>query len=346
MARRRFSSRPTRRWWPKVLLAFVLLAGACALAAYLWLGRPLPLAQDRVRVVIPEGTGARKAAQLWVAGGVQADPRLLALALRFQEGWGGDGRLRAGGYELRRGDSARRLAEKMMRGEQVLLRVRITEGWTFAAMRRALAKADDLTHETAAWSDAELMDKLGAPGVPPEGQFFPDTYSYTLGSSDWLIWKQAYRAMQKRLDQAWTQRAPDSPLKSPEELLKLASIVEKETGHGPDRGKVAGVFINRLRKGMRLQTDPTVIYGMGEAYQGRIRRRDLDTDTPWNTYTRAGLPATPIALPGQASLDAAAKPDATDALYFVARGNGESQFSASLDEHNQAVDRYIRGKKP
>lgn len=188
------------------------------------------------------------------------------------------------------------------------------------------------------------MQKLGAPGTPAEGRFFPDTYTYSRGSSDLAVLKRALHAMDRKLAQAWEQRAPDSPLKSPEQALVLASIVEKETGRPSDRPEIAGVFTNRLRIGMLLQTDPTVIYGMGEAFDGNLRRRDLLKDTPWNTYTRPGLPPTPIAMPGQAALLAAVKPARTQALYFVARGDGSSQFSATLEEHNRAVNKYQRGQ--
>ena len=189
------------------------------------------------------------------------------------------------------------------------------------------------------------MAALGRPGVAPEGRFFPDTYTYGKGSSDLAVLRRALHAMDRHLEAAWAQRAPDLPLKSADEALVLASIVEKETGRPEDRALVAGVFANRLRVGMLLQTDPTVIYGMGEKFDGNLRRRDLVTDTPFNTYTRPGLPPTPIAMPGKASLLAAVQPADTRALYFVARGDGSSQFSETLPEHNRAVNRYQRGQK-
>jgi UPF0755 protein len=192
-------------------------------------------------------------------------------------------------------------------------------------------------------SDAELMSAIGAPGLPAEGRFFPDTYRYSRGVSDLTVLKRAHEAMQRRLMAVWQDRAPDLPLRSPEDLLVLGSIVEKETGLAADRGLIAGVFINRLRIGMPLQTDPTVIYGLGEVFDGNLRKRDLQADTPFNTYTRRGLPPTPICLPGLASLRAAVRPQATPALYFVARGDGSSVFSESLEAHNRAVNRYQRG---
>jgi UPF0755 protein len=212
-------------------------------------------------------------------------------------------------------------------------------------VRTALNEHPQLRHDTRDLSDAELMEKLGRPGVHPEGRFFPDTYSFGKNSSDLKVLARAVKAMDQRLARAWARRSADSPLQTPEQALILASIVEKETGSPTDRGRIAGVFANRLRIGMLLQTDPTVIYGMGDKYQGRIRKVDLQTDTPYNTYTRAGLPPTPIAMPGVAALEAAVRPEATRALYFVARGDGSSQFSETLEDHNRAVARYILKKQ-
>jgi UPF0755 protein len=209
-------------------------------------------------------------------------------------------------------------------------------------VQEALAKAEQLRPDSQALAPADIMSHLGKPGVPAEGHFFPDTYTYSKGSSDLAVLKRAMRAMDKRLAAAWALRDPQSPLKTPEDALTLASIVEKETGSPKDRASIAAVFNNRLQIGMRLQTDPTVIYGMGAAFDGNLRKKDLLTDTPWNTYTRAGLPPTPIAMPGKASLLAAVQPAPSKALYFVARGDGSSQFSNSLDEHNRAVNKYQR----
>jgi len=206
-----------------------------------------------------------------------------------------------------------------------------------------LAKADSLKPTTSAMSDAEIMQAIGAPGVPPEGRFFPDTYAYSKGSADVAVLSRAYRAMQRRLESAWAERTPDTPLRSADEALTLASIVEKETGRAEDRSLVAGVFVNRLRSGMPLQTDPSVIYGLGEAFDGNLRKRDLQADTPYNTYLRAGLPPTPIAMPGKDALMATVRPAATKALYFVARGDGASVFSESLADHNRAVNKFQRG---
>jgi UPF0755 protein len=231
-----------------------------------------------------------------------------------------------------------------VQGEEALRSVTLVEGWTFVQVREALSKAEHLALDTRGLEPDLIMQKLGKPGVAAEGRFFPDTYTYAKGSSDLGVLKRAMRAMDKRLDAAWSQRATNTPLKSPEQALTLASIVEKETGSASDRAQIAGVFTNRLKIGMLLQTDPTVIYGMGDKFDGNLRKRDLLTDTPWNTYTRAGLPPTPIAMPGKASLLAAVLPADTRALYFVARGDGTSQFSASLEEHNRAVNKFQRGK--
>jgi len=324
--------------------AFVLLlAAAAAGAAAWWLNRPLALASDSVEVSIELGTSPRDIAQAWVQAGVQAPPLLLYEWFR----WSGQSRkIRAGSYEIGLGVTPIGLLRKMVRGDETLAVVRLIEGWTFRQFRAELAKAEALKPTTALMTDDQLMQALGAPaGLSPEGRFHPDTYAYSKGSSDLAVLKRAYHAMQKRIDAAWQERAPDSPLRSADDALVLASIVEKETGVGADRGRVAGVFVNRLRIGMPLQTDPTVIYGLGEAFDGNLRKRDLLADTPYNTYTRAGLPPTPIAMPGKASLLAAVHPDPTKALYFVARGDGSSEFSETLADHNRAVNRYQRRSK-
>ncbi|RZT93773.1 endolytic transglycosylase MltG [Rivibacter subsaxonicus] len=323
-----------------LLILLALAAGLVAAGAW-WLQRPLDLAADSVELSIAPGTAPREIARGWVAAGVQTSPELLYQWFR----WSGQARqIRAGSYEIGRGTTPRQLLQKMVRGDETMATVRLIEGWNFRQFRAELAKAEALKASTAAMSEAELMAAIGAPGQSPEGRFFPDTYAYSKGTSDLAVLKRAHRAMQQRLDAAWAQRAPDTPLKSPDEALILASIVEKETGAAADRGKVAGVFANRLRIGMPLQTDPTVIYGLGEGFDGNLRKRDLLADGPYNTYTRGGLPPTPISMPGEASLKAALKPDPTRALYFVARGDGSSEFSESLEQHNRAVNRYQRGQ--
>ncbi|MFN3297284.1 endolytic transglycosylase MltG [Caldimonas sp.] len=324
----------------RLLLLCVLAALALAGAAVWWLHRPLSLATPTVELSVEPGMSPRAIAEAWVAAGVQTSPSLLYEWFR----WSGQARrIRAGSYEVAAGTSPRALLEKMVLGDETLVTVRLIEGWTFRQFRAELARAEGLRADTAAMSDAQVMAALGRPGVHPEGRFFPDTYAYSRGSSDLAVLRRALHAMERRLAAAWEQRAPDLPLRTPEEALILASIVEKETGLEADRGLVAGVFVNRLRIGMRLQTDPTVIYGLGASFDGNLRRRDLETDTPYNTYTRSGLPPTPIAMPGKRSLLAAVNPQPTRALYFVARGDGTSVFSETLTEHNRAVNRYQRG---
>ena len=324
-----------------VLALVLVLAAAIAGAAAWWLQRPLPLVRDRVELSIEPGATPREIAYAWVNAGVDAPPWLLYEWFR----WSGQARrIRAGSYEIDRQVTPRRLLQKMVLGDETLATVRIIEGWNFSQVRAALAAADALKPITAALSDAEVMALLGQAGLSPEGRFFPDTYAYSKGSSDLAVLERAFAAMRKRLAAAWDARATDTPLRSADEALTLASIIEKETGVAADRGKVAGVFTNRLRLGMPLQTDPTVIYGLGAQFDGNLRKRDLRSDTAYNTYTRAGLPPTPISMPGKASLEAAVRPEATKALYFVARGDGSSEFSETLPAHNRAVNQYQRGK--
>ena len=327
----------------RALLIFVLLlVVGIGGAAFWWLHQPLDLAADSVEVSVELGTPPREIAQQWVQAGVQASPTLLYEWFR----WSGQARkIRAGSYEIGRGVTPVALLNKMVRGDETLAVVRLIDGWTFRQFRAELAKADSLKPTTAPMTDEQIMAAVGAPpGQSPEGRFHPDTYAYSKGASDVAVLKRAYRAMQTRLDAAWQERAPDTPLKSADDALVLASIVEKETGVGADRGKVAGVFANRLRIGMPLQTDPTVIYGLGTGFDGNLRKRDLLADTPYNTYLRTGLPPTPIAMPGKAALLAAVRPDPTKALYFVARGDGSSEFSETLADHNRAVNQFQRKK--
>jgi len=324
-----------------VILLLLLAVAAAAAACFWWINKPLDLAADSVELSIESGANPRDIAQAWVKAGVQESPLLLYEWFR----WSGEARkIRAGSYEVERGATPMSLLRQMVRGDSTLATVRLLEGWTFRQFRAELAKAEALKPTTANLSDAELMAAIGAPGELPEGRFYPDTYSYSKGSADVAVLKRAYHAMETRLEAAWAERASDTPLRDREEALKLASIVEKETGAAADRGRVAGVFNNRLRIGMPLQTDPTVIYGLGTAFDGNLRKKDLQTDTPYNTYTRGGLPPTPISMPGKASLLAAVRPDPTKALYFVARGDGSSEFSETLGDHNRAVNKYQRGK--
>jgi UPF0755 protein len=322
-----------------LLLLIVALALAAAGGAVWWLNRPLPLAAPTVELSIEPGTTPPEVARDWVAAGVQTEPTLLYLWFR----WSGQARrIKAGSYEIGPGTTPQQLLAKMVQGDESFERVRLIEGWTFRQFRAALAQATHLKPATAGMSDAQVMAALGRPGVSPEGRFFPDTYLYSRGVSDLTLLRRAHAAMQQKLDATWAERAPNLALKTPDEALVLASIVEKETGRNEDRGRIAGVFNNRLRIGMPLQTDPSVIYGLGQSFDGNLRRRDLIADGPYNTYQRPGLPPTPIAMPGLASMRAAVQPEPTRALYFVARGDGSSVFSEDLAAHNRAVNEYQR----
>jgi UPF0755 protein len=319
----------------------LLAALATGAAAWWWVQQPLRLSASTVDLSIEPGTLPRAVAVAVRDAGVDVDPRLLYAWFRVS---GQGQRIKAGSYELERGITPERLLDKLARGDVSLRAVTFVEGWNWRQVRAALAKAEALKPDTANLPDAELMKLLGREGVAPEGRFFPDTYTYAKGSSDLKVLQRALRAMDKRLAQAWAQKSPQSVLKTPDEALILASIVEKETGKAADRTLIATVFNNRLRIGMPLQTDPTVIYGIGERFDGNLRKVDLQTDTPFNTYMRGGLPPTPIAMPGKASLLAAVQPAPGNFLYFVAKGDGSSHFSASLDEHNRAVNKYQRGQ--
>lgn len=330
------------RWLVRALLALLLVAALAAGAVWQWLRSPLGLAAPSVELSIEPGTNPAEVARAWVAAGVQTDARWLYQWFK----WSGQAKqIRAGSYEVHAGITPRALLDKMVRGDQILEQLRLIEGWNWRQVRAALAAAPALKPRTAALSDAEIMAALGDAGVSPEGRFFPDTYAYSRGVSDLTVLKRAHEAMKKRLAAAWAARAPGLPLKSADEALVLASIVEKETGTPADRSRVAAVFMNRLRAGMPLQTDPTVIYGLGEGFDGNLRKRHLLADTPYNTYTRGGLPPTPIAMPGAASLQAALNPAPVKSLYFVSRGDGSSEFSEDLAAHNRAVNKYQRGSK-
>ncbi len=320
------------------VLVMVLGLGA---GGYVWVSQPINLPSASADLAIEPGASARDVANAVVEAGVPINPTLLYAWFRVS---GQSRQIKAGSYELEQGISPRTLLRKLVNGEEALRSVTLVEGWTFRQVMEALRKAEQLKPQTQGMTDEAIMAALGLPGATVEGRFFPDTYTYSKGSADLAVLKRAAHAMDKKLAWAWAQRLPQSPLKTPEEALILASIVEKETGKGSDRPMVSSVFNNRLRIGMRLQTDPTVIYGLGEAFDGNLRKRDLLADTPWNTYTRAGLPPTPIAMPGKASLLAAVQPAQSKALYFVARGDGTSAFSATLDEHNRAVNKYQRGQ--
>ncbi|VTU20845.1 putative aminodeoxychorismate lyase [Variovorax sp. SRS16] len=332
-----------RRFFLKLfLLAAVLVLGAGA-AGLWWVNQPLKLPAPAVDLSVEPGTTPRGIAQAISDAGVGAPAPLLYGWFRFS---GQARQIRAGSYELERGVTPRLLLNMLVRGEEATRSVVLVEGWNFRQVRAALAKADQLKPETVGRTDEEVMALLGKPGLHPEGRFFPDTYTYSKGSTDVALLQRAMRAMDKKLDAAWAARASSLPLKTPDEALILASIVEKETGKANDRAEIAAVFVNRLRAGMPLQTDPSVIYGLGTRFDGNLHKKDLQTDTPWNTYLRGGLPPTPISMPGKAALLAAVQPAQSNSLYFVSRGDGSSQFSNSLDEHNRAVNRYQRGGDP
>ncbi|HTP73139.1 MAG TPA: endolytic transglycosylase MltG [Burkholderiaceae bacterium] len=325
------------RW---CLLLLLLAAGASVAWVWRWLDQPLPLATPTVELSIEPGANPRDVANAWVRAGVRTPSLLLYEWFR----WSGDARrIRAGSYVAGPEVTPRQLLAKMVQGEEFFERVRLLEGWTLRQFRAELARAPYLRPASSGMSDAELMAALGAASMSPEGRFFPDTYLYSRGVSDLTVLKRAYDTMQRQLNTAWDARIEGLPLKSPDEALILASIVEKETGKASDRARIAGVFSNRLRIGMPLQTDPSVIYGLGDSFDGNLRKRDLLADGPYNTYTRTGLPPTPIAMPSLASIRAAVNPERTKALYFVARGDGGSVFSESLVEHNRAVNLYQRG---
>lgn len=325
-----------------VVLVIVLgLLGAAVLGyPWSWYRAPLAGLDAPTTFVVAPGEGLSVVAQRLATAGILDQPRLLSAFGRYTNK---AARVRAGEYRLEPGTTPEALLEQFVQGRVVLHAVTFVEGWTFAQALAALQAQPFVERTLDGPADAALMAKLGSPGVHPEGQLFPDTYLVARGTTDLDVLRLAHGRLREELARAWAARAQGLPLASAYEALILASIVEKETGAPEERPRIAGVFVNRLRQGMRLQTDPTVIYGIGSAYDGNIRRRDLTTDTPYNTYTRAGLPPTPIALSGRAALEAATQPATTDALYFVATGAGDGRhvFSRTLEEHNAAVARYL-----
>ena len=322
----------------KTLFALVVVGLLGAAGYCLWYAatpvavNSLPAAFD-----IAPGMRLRAAAQRIDAAGVAVGRlqfELLARAL------GRAVDVKAGSYELTSAPTPLELLEKLTRGDVLQAELRFIEGWTFRQMRAALDANLFLRHDSQGLAEAELMQKIGAREALAEGLFFPDTYLFAKGASDVRVLQRAYRAMQRHLEREWQAREPSLPYKTPYEALIMASVVEKETGQAAERDLIAGALVNRLRIGMLLQVDPTVIYGLGDAFNGNLKKIHLLTDGPYNTYTRAGLPPTPIAAPGLASLHAALRPAKTSALYYVARGDGTSEFSRTLDEHNRAVRKY------
>jgi UPF0755 protein len=325
--------------------AAVVLLAALVAGGYHWAMSPVGLAAPVVDVTIKPHSSVRSVTQQLNRGGVPValEPFvLMTRVLRLES------RLKSGNYEFKSGITPYEVLQKLALGDTNEDVVTIIEGWTVKRMRAELDTDPSLKHDTAGLTDAQLLAAIGASETSvsnAEGLFFPDTYLFDKGSSDLDIYRRAYRLMQQQLTRAWAQREPGLPYGTPYEALTVASLIEKETSRSADRPLVAAVFANRLRLGMPLQTDPAVIYGIGDEYSGRLRKRDLETDTPYNTYKRRGLPPTPIALPSAASLEAAMKPAATSALYFVSRGDGSSIFSDTLGDHNKAVDKYIRGQQ-
>ena len=330
-----------RLFFKFLLFLCVSLVAVIAAAAW-WANAPIGLRDRSVEFRIVSGSSLRSAASQMREAGVDVNPGLLALLARWR---GVATAIKAGSYAVNTGITPEQLLAKLARGDMTQGESTLVEGWTFAQWRARLDQHPDLKHETRDLPESEIATRLGIEGGRIDGWLFPDTYLFDKQSSDLELFARAHRAMRKKLEGAWSERDPGLPYRNPHEALIMASIVEKETGRADDRALVAAVFVNRLRKGMLLQTDPTVIYGLGEKFDGNLRKRDLQADTPYNTYTRSGLPPSPIAMPGAAAIHAALHPADSDALYFVARGDGGSQFSRTLDEHNKAVSKFQKGDK-
>ena len=324
----------------KFVALMVLLVMASSAFLVYWVRDPLIAASGSpVEFSITPGSGLRSAMKQIHAAGIPAQPLLMEFLAR---GMGKGAVIKPGSYRLQPGTTPLALLDMLVRGNTIKESLTVIEGWTFEQMRAELAKQQWLKHDSTELSLEQLLEKV-APGFPhPEGIFYPDTYVYERGTSDLVIYQQAHQQLMKKLKQAWAGRTTGLPYDNPYEALIMASIVEKETGKAAERSRIASVFVNRLRRGMLLQTDPTVIYGMGERFDGNIRKQDLQTDTPYNTYMRPGLPPTPIALPGRAAIEAALNPAQGADLYFVARGDGSSEFSDNLDDHNRAVNKFQR----
>ena len=325
----------------KLVALLALLVLAAAAGFIYWARDPLmPADSAAIEFNIAQGSSVRAAMRQVAQAGVPASPILMEILARGS----GTRSLKAGSYRVEGGTSPLSLLDTLARGNTIKESLTIIEGWNFAQMRAEISRNKYLRQDSADMDIVALMQKVAPGYTQPEGLFYPDTYFFDRGTSDLLVMQQAHQRMLKMLDEAWAKRSSQLPFKEPYEALIMASIVEKETGTAADREKVAAVFVNRLKRGMLLQTDPTVIYGIGPSFDGNLRKIDLQTDTPYNTYMRPGLPPTPIALPGRAALNAALNPAATEALYFVARGDGSSEFSNNLDDHNRAVNKYQRGQ--
>jgi len=327
----------------KTLLALVFLVVLAAGGYAAWyVAMPLPIRNYPVEVEIPRGAGFRVAIDQLEKAGIPVgryEFEVLARAL------GRERDIKAGNYQLLQPVAPLELLEKLTRGDVTQAEVRLIEGWTFSQFRDALDNSPNLRHDTVGLEDREVLARVQANETHPEGIFFPDTYLFSRGSSDVAVLRRAYRAMQRHLSVEWAARQADAPYASPYEALIMASIIEKETGRAGERDLIGGVLVNRLRIGMRLQADPTVIYGLGNSFDGNLKKVHLLEDNPYNSYTRAGLPPTPIAMPGLASLRSAMQPGKTDAMFYVSRGDGSSHFSRTIEEHNRAVSKYqLRGR--
>ncbi|HUN91341.1 MAG TPA: endolytic transglycosylase MltG [Burkholderiaceae bacterium] len=333
----------TMRWFLAALALFMALAAAAAGVGWRLLHAPLLDAGARAEIRIPPGATARSIAKQLVASGARVHANVIVVAATAS---GVTRKLRAGRYAIEPGMTLADMLERLRRGDVLHERFTLLEGWTLHDLRQALDANTDLRHDSAALDEPALLRQVGANGARAEGWFAPDTYLFDPGSSDIDILRRAYREQQERLQAAWSQRASDLPFDDPYQALIMASLVEKETGQSAERRRIAGVLVNRQRRHMLLQSDPTVIYGLGERYDGSLHKRDLVADTPFNTYTRVGLPPTPIAAPGRASIEAVLDPEPTNELYFVARGDGTTEFSTTLAQHNRAVDRFQRGATP
>jgi UPF0755 protein len=323
-----------KRLWITLIAVGVVASTAASAALLAWnvLHRPLSLPAEGAWLDVPNGATFSRVADGLAQHHQLGAPRLLTTYARIT---GEATRIRAGEYQLTPGTT-------LVSGQVYLHQLTVVEGWRFADLLAAVRANPAIVASTL--SGEQIMTALGEPGVHPEGEFFPDTYYFPRGTTDIELLRTAHAALKERLERAWEHRSPDVQVETPYEALILASIIEKETALPSERRLISGVFHQRLRRHMRLQTDPTVIYGLGEAFDGNLRRQDLEQDTPYNTYTRYGLPPTPIALPGEASIDAAVMPEITDAVYFVAtgRGDGSHFFSATLEQHERAVQEYLR----
>lgn len=321
-------------------LILVLLASAAVAYGWFywqkWMQTPLDLPSDGLYITVDQGETLGHLLQELSQKNIIEHAKILRRYAQFKQ----QTKVHRGEYFLPQGLTPERLLEKLNKGDVVIYHIRFGEGWTARQVLAVLRAEDKLTSDTKGLSPEDIAKKLGIESGHLEGWIFPDTYSFTRNTSDLELLRRAYERMHQLLEEKWQKRAENLPYKTPYEALIMASIVERETGAAHERDKVAGVFVRRLQRGMKLQTDPTVIYGMGEAYRGKIRRSDLTNPTAYNTYVITGLPPTPISMPGLASIEAALHPAPGDALYFVAKGDGTSEFSATLKEHNAAVRRY------